>query len=49
MPDGHRTAEGGGLKRILLAEDDPRDVEAVKEVGTFWAVVNEPPPGSLRR
>lgn len=23
-------------------------VEAVKQVGAFWAVVNEPPPGSLR-
>lgn len=24
-------------------------VDAVKQVGGFWAVVNEPPPGSLRR
>ena len=24
-------------------------VEAVKQVGGFWAVTNEPPPGSLRR
>jgi CheY-like chemotaxis protein len=24
-------------------------VEAVEQVGAFWAVVNEPPPGSLRR
>jgi DNA-binding response OmpR family regulator len=23
-------------------------VEAVKEVGIFWAVINEPPPGSIR-
>ena len=23
-------------------------VEAVKQVGAFWAVVNEPPPGSVR-
>lgn len=23
-------------------------VEAVKELGVFWAVINEPPPGSLR-
>ncbi|MBI4484697.1 MAG: hypothetical protein HY655_01690, partial [Acidobacteria bacterium] len=22
-------------------------VEAVKQVGAFWAVINEPPPGSL--
>ena len=24
-------------------------VNAVKELGAFWAVVNEPPPGSIRR
>jgi CheY-like chemotaxis protein len=24
-------------------------VNAVKELGTFWAVVNEPPPGSIRK
>ena len=24
-------------------------VEAVGQVGAFWAVINEPPPGSLRR
>lgn len=24
-------------------------VEAVKEVGAFWAIVNEPPPESVRR
>jgi CheY-like chemotaxis protein len=24
-------------------------VEAVKQLGAFWAIVNEPPPGSLRR
>jgi DNA-binding NarL/FixJ family response regulator len=23
-------------------------VDAVKQVGGFWAVINEPPPGSLR-
>jgi hypothetical protein len=23
-------------------------VESVKQVGVFWAVLNEPPPGSLR-
>ena len=26
-----------------------RFVEAVKQVGAFWAVVNEPPPGSVAR
>jgi len=24
-------------------------VDAVKELGAFWAIVNEPPPGSVRR
>jgi DNA-binding response OmpR family regulator len=24
-------------------------VNAVKELGAFWAVINEPPPGSIRR
>lgn len=24
-------------------------VNAIKELGAFWAVVNEPPPGSLRK
>jgi DNA-binding NarL/FixJ family response regulator len=24
-------------------------IEAVKQVGGFWALVNEPPPGSLNR
>jgi two-component system, response regulator len=26
-----------------------RFVEAVEQVGAFWAVINEPPPGSVRR
>lgn len=24
-------------------------VEAIKQLGAFWAVINEPPPGSVRR
>ena len=24
-------------------------VQAVKDLGVFWAIVNEPPPGSIRR
>lgn len=27
----------------------PEFVEAVKQVGAFWAVLNEPPPGSVGR
>ena len=45
------------LGRILLVEDDPKDVEltldfhefvnAIKELGIFWAIINQPPPGSI--
>ena len=24
-------------------------IEAVKELGAFWAIINEPPPGSVRK
>jgi len=24
-------------------------VNAIKELGVFWAIINEPPPGSIRR
>jgi len=24
-------------------------VEAVKQIGVFWALINEPPPGSVKR
>ena len=24
-------------------------VNAVRELGVFWAVINEPPPGSMKR
>ena len=24
-------------------------VNAIKELGIFWAIINEPPPGSVRR
>jgi DNA-binding response OmpR family regulator len=24
-------------------------VNAIKELGVFWAVINEPPPGSVRK
>ncbi len=24
-------------------------VNAIKELGVFWAVINQPPPGSIRR
>ena len=34
---------------VVKPVDFSQFVEAVKELGMFWAVVNEPPPGSLLR
>ena len=32
---------------VVKPVDFPQFVEAVKEVGMFWAVINQPPPGSV--
>ena len=34
---------------VVKPVDFGRFIEAVKQLGMFWAVVNEPPPGSVRR
>src|SRR3989338_8000655 len=34
---------------VVKPVDFSQFVDAVKEVGAFWAVINEPPPGSLRK
>jgi DNA-binding NarL/FixJ family response regulator len=34
---------------VVKPVDFGRFVDAVKQVGMFWAVVNEPPPGSVAR
>ena len=34
---------------VVKPVDFPEFVEAVKEVGLFWAVINEPQPGSVPR
>lgn len=34
---------------VVKPVDFGRFVEAVKQLGMFWAVVNEPPPGSVGR
>jgi hypothetical protein len=31
---------------VVKPMDFPEFVEAVKEIGLFWAVINHPPPGS---
>ena len=34
---------------VVKPVDFQQFIEAVKELGAFWAVINEPPPGSVRR
>lgn len=34
---------------VVKSVDFQKFVEAVKGIGVFWAVVNEPPPGSVRK
>jgi DNA-binding NarL/FixJ family response regulator len=32
---------------VVKPVDFQQFIEAVKELGAFWAVINEPPPGSV--
>lgn len=34
---------------VVKPVDFHQFVEAVKELGAFWAIINEPPPGSVRK
>src|SRR5215468_2210495 len=34
---------------VVKPEDFHEFVNAIKELGIFWAVINEPPPGSVRK
>jgi CheY-like chemotaxis protein len=45
-PDLARAYELGANAYVVKPVDFAQFVEAVKEVGAFWAVINEPPPGS---
>ncbi len=38
----------GGNAYVVKPVDFSQFVNAVKEVGAFWAVINEPPPGTSR-
>jgi CheY-like chemotaxis protein len=38
----------GANAYVVKPVDFQQFVDAVKELGAFWAVVNEPPPGSMR-
>ena len=44
------TSYGLGVNAYVVKPVDFQQlVTAVKELGMFWAVINEPPPGSMRR
>lgn len=46
--DVARSYESGVNAFVVKPMDFKELVRAVGEVGTFWAVINEPPPGSVR-
>jgi DNA-binding response OmpR family regulator len=39
----------GANAYVVKPVDFHQFVNAVKELGIFWAVINEPPPGSIKR
>ena len=44
-----RSYEHGASAYVVKPVDFHQFVNAVKEMGMFWAVVNEPPPGSMKK
>jgi CheY-like chemotaxis protein len=44
-----RSYELGVNAYVVKPVDFQKFVESVKEIGMFWAVINEPPPGSIGR
>jgi DNA-binding response OmpR family regulator len=44
-----RSYELGVSAYVVKPVDFQQFVHTVKELGLFWAVINEPPPGSVRR
>jgi DNA-binding response OmpR family regulator len=34
---------------VVKPVDFGKFVESIKQVGFFWAIINEPPPGGLKR
>jgi CheY-like chemotaxis protein len=44
-----RSYELGVNAYVVKPVDFHEFVNAVKELGVFWAVINQPPPGSVRR
>ena len=39
----------GANAYVVKPVDFHEFVNAIKELGVFWAIINEPPPGSIRR
>ena len=44
--DGYKL---GTNSYVVKPVDFQQFLEAVKQLGVFWAIVNEPPPGSLKK
>ena len=44
-----RSYQLGANAYVVKPVDFHEFVNAVKELGVFWAVINEPPPGSMRK
>lgn len=48
-PDLVKSYKLGVNAYVVKPVDFHQFVNAVKELGVFWAVINEPPPGSVRK
>jgi DNA-binding response OmpR family regulator len=44
-----RSYQLGGNAYVVKPVDFHEFVNAIKELGVFWAVINEPPPGSVKK
>lgn len=44
-----RSYELGVNAYVVKPVDFQKFVESIKQIGFFWAIINEPPPGSLKR
>jgi DNA-binding response OmpR family regulator len=47
--DMFRSYKFGVNAYVVKPVDFHEFVNAIKELGVFWAVINEPPPGSIKR
>jgi len=44
-----RSYELGVNAYVVKPVDFQKFVESVKQIGIFWAIINEPPPGAMKR